>query len=115
MTVERRAYTENAAAQETAYWYCREHDIRVDDLDIGQILQVAAPIILAEREAIWLERLRKADERYDIVSARHLDTQRQFRAAVEALEACKTEAKRHKDAYLAMREENGILRRELTE
>jgi hypothetical protein len=87
MTVERRAYTENAVAQETAYWYCREHDIRVDDLDIGQILQVAAPIILAEREAIWLA----------------------------TLEACKAEAKRHKDAYLAMREENGILRRGLTE
>jgi hypothetical protein len=44
--IERRAYTENVAAQEAAYWYCREHGIRANDLDIGQILQVAGPIIL---------------------------------------------------------------------
>jgi hypothetical protein len=56
--IERRAYTENVVAQEAAYWYCREHGIRVDDLDIGQILQVAAPIILATeneklRRLLW--------------------------------------------------------------
>lgn len=53
MGVERRAYTENLAAQEAAYWYCRKHGIRVDDFDIGAILQVAGPhIIAAERARI---------------------------------------------------------------
>lgn len=39
----------------------------------------------------------------------------QLQGAVAALEACKAEAKQHKDAYLAMREENGILRQRLAE
>jgi hypothetical protein len=34
----------------------------------------------------------------------------QLTGAVAALEACRAQAKQHKDAYLAMREENGILR-----
>lgn len=46
VVIEHRAYTENVAAQEAAYWYCREHGIHANDLDIGQILQVAGPIIL---------------------------------------------------------------------
>jgi hypothetical protein len=53
--VERRAYLENVAAQEAAYWYCREHKIRADDLDIGQILQVAGPIIMGEARDLLLE------------------------------------------------------------
>lgn len=46
--IERRAYIENVAAQEAAYWYCREHGIHADDFVIGQILQVAGPIILQD-------------------------------------------------------------------
>jgi hypothetical protein len=36
--------------------------------------------------------------------------EQQLQGAVKALEACRAQAKQHKDAYLAMREENGILR-----
>lgn len=46
--IERRAYTENMAAQEAVYWFCRGYGIKVDDHDIGQILQVAGPIILRD-------------------------------------------------------------------
>jgi hypothetical protein len=37
----------------------------------------------------------------------------QLAGAVAALEACRAQAKQHKDAYLAMREENGIIRQQL--
>lgn len=48
-----------------------------------------------------------ADAKVEVVP--FTDTQ----GAVAALEACKAEAKQHKDAYTAMREENGILRNQL--
>jgi hypothetical protein len=93
MTVERRAYTENAAAQETAYWYCREHDIRVDDLDIGQILQVAAPIILAgavEENERLLNRLKTLYA--DLAAPGPIDAERQRALAELARDAIRPDA-----------------------
>jgi hypothetical protein len=72
--LDRRAHAEDCLR---GLW--RDFTDAVDAaLQVGEVERLKRE--LAEREAIWLKRLRQADQRYDTELARHLETRRALAA-----------------------------------